>query len=110
MSSNVADEIRSAEEEARQILSTAKAEAAKVLAEARATAEKTIQEAKQHSHRKMIEEVQRLEADAELKATEMIDKGKQNARAFVESHQARVEAVSVWIGDEVVKRYGDSIL
>jgi vacuolar-type H+-ATPase subunit H len=108
MSSNVADEIRLAEEEARQIVADAKSEAAKIIAESRAASEKALQEAKQKAHRRTIEEVQRLEAEAEAKAEEMLSEGRKEAASFVDSHQARVKTVSAWIGDEVMKRYGDS--
>ena len=55
-----------------------------------------------------MEETQRLEAEAEAKAEEMLAEGRREATSFVDSCQAQVKTVATWIGDEVMKRYGNS--
>ena len=68
MTVNVADEIRSAEEKAREILKEARAEAARVIAEAKAEAERKVKETKQQSHREFVQQHREIEAEAETKA------------------------------------------
>lgn len=106
MATNVADEIRTAEEKARDILKDARSEAATILSGAKADAERRIKETKQQCHKSFVKQLREIEGEAEAKATDTVQSGKEESEAFLKQAQPNVDGVSRWIAEEVMTRYG----
>ncbi|ADE56934.1 MULTISPECIES: cell envelope integrity/translocation protein TolA [Aminobacterium] len=106
MATNLADEIKKAESDAKQIVKDAKNEAARLISEAKNEAEVRIKETRQQAFRKYRDNLQKVEEEAEARAGEIVRKGKEGAKAFTNSHQGRVNKTAAWIAEEVMARYG----
>ena len=108
MASNMADEIRAKETEAKEIVAKAKSEAAQLLASARTTAEQAIKEAKQKSRRYFREQVKIAEGEADAEAVKTVDVGRIEAENFYKNNRSRTEKVTDWLTKEVMSTYGNS--
>lgn len=108
MASNMADEIRSKEAEAKETIANAKNEASRLLASARTSAEQAIKEARQQSHRYFREQVKKAEAEADAEAVKTVDAGQREADVFYEKNKSKTDKVTDWLVKEVMATYGNS--
>ena len=104
----MADEIRSKEKEAKEIVASAKSEASQIMAAARTTAEQAVKEAKQKSHRYFREQVKIAEGEADAEAVKTVDAGQREADTFYKSNTSRTGKVTDWLIKEVMSAYGNS--
>lgn len=108
MVQNVADEIRTKEAAARELVLDARKEAAKIAASARTAAEQSVKEARQKSHRFFRERVRAAEVEAEESAVKKVEEGRRAAEAFYDGKKGQVIPVSDWLVKEVMSAYGDN--
>lgn len=108
MAQNMADEIRSKETEAKEIVSATKTEAANLLASARTLAEQSVKEARQKSHRNFRDQVKSAESEAEAIAVESVENGRRDAEEFYGSKKSAVDGIANWLVKEVMSTYGNS--
>ena len=106
MTENLAQEIREQESLAKAIIAEAKAEAARIIASAQAEAEQSIKDTKQQCHRQWRESVANAEKDAELKAGEILEKGRKEAHECYVNTKASAAEVADWLVKEVMTTYG----
>jgi vacuolar-type H+-ATPase subunit H len=104
----MADEIRTKEAGAREIVVQAKSEAARIVAGARTAAEQSVKEARQKSHRYFRDQVKAAEAEAEAKAASAVASGRDETEAFYNGNKSRTASVTDWLIKEVMSTYGNS--
>jgi V/A-type H+-transporting ATPase subunit G/H len=104
----MADEIRTKEADAREIVARAKTEAARIAAAARTNAEQSVKEARQKSHRYFRDQVKIAESEAETAAVKSIETGRRETEEFYEGNKSRVSGVAEWLIKEVMSTYGNS--
>ncbi len=107
LAQNMADEIRTREAEAKNIVAEAKSEAARVLATARTAAEQSIKEAKQKSHRSFRDQVIKAEQEAEATAEKTVESGRKETEQFYADNKSRTTEVIDWLTKEVMSSYGN---
>jgi vacuolar-type H+-ATPase subunit H len=103
----MADEIRTKEAAAKEIIVSAKAEGARILASARTSAEQATKEARQKSHRYFRDQVKEAEIEAEAEAVKTVDAGRAEAERFYSSKKPLTVGVADWLVKEVMSTYGD---
>jgi V/A-type H+-transporting ATPase subunit G/H len=108
LAENMADEIRTKEAAAHEIVSNAKAEGARLLASARTLAEQSIKEAKQKSHRFFRDQVKAAETEADAAAVKTVAAGKADADKFYAGSKSKTANVADWLVKEVISTYGNS--
>jgi vacuolar-type H+-ATPase subunit H len=102
----MADEIRSKEAAANEIIAAAKAESARLLAAARTAGEQAVKEAKQKSHRFFRDETRKAEAAAEEEAVKTVESGNKETELFYGENKSRTAEVAGWLVKEVMSTYG----
>ena len=107
LSETLADEVRTREASAREIVAQAKTEGARLVASARTTGEQAIKEARQKSHRYFRDEVRRAEGEAEASAVKIVDTGREETERFYSDKKPRVAEVADWLAKEVMSAYGN---
>jgi len=106
--SNVATEIKKAEEEAKVLVQDARSEARKIVASAKNQAEEMEKTARQEARMHYRKSIQQAEIQAEDAAKKILEKGQKEAKVFVSENASRVGAVANWIAEEVMARYDSS--
>ena len=106
MVQDIAEEIRTVEENARQTVQNARIEGARLIAAAQNEMDIRLKETKQKTTRFFKENVEKFETAAEEKAREIVHQGKEDANAFASGVEKRVKDVAQWIAEEVMTRYG----
>jgi V/A-type H+-transporting ATPase subunit G/H len=104
----MADEIRTKEAGAREIVARAKTEAARIVAAARTNAEQSVKEARQKSHRYFRDQVKAAEAEAEAGAVKSVEAGRRETEEFYEGNKFKVSSAAEWLTKEVMSTYGNS--
>jgi V/A-type H+-transporting ATPase subunit G/H len=107
LAETVADEVRTKETEARDVIAAAKTEGARMIVAARTAGEQAVKEARQKSHRYFRDEVRAAEAEAEKSAAKIVREGRAGAEKFYDETKPRVAEVAEWLVKEVVSAYGD---
>ena len=106
MAASQIDEIREVEEKAAKSVQEAQAGAAQKLNRAVADAENTVKGAKQLAVKQFREKIQTAERTAEEKARKIVSEREAGANVFYTKHKEKLPAVSAWITEEVMVRYG----
>jgi len=105
---NVAEEIRSVEEWAKNAVQEARLEGVRIVAAARTEGDERVKGAKQAAARWFRERLAAKESEANDMAARMVEEGKERAKALAESLGSRGQVVGNWIAEEVMARYGRS--
>ena len=108
MTTNLIDEIKTAEENAAKSVQEAKVEAAKKFNKAVANAEAAVKEAKQTAAKLFREKTNMAEQTAETKARSIVAERETGAKAFYAKHREKVTTAATWITEEVMGKYGRS--
>ena len=108
MTTNLIDEIKTAEEKAARSVQEARSNAAKKLNKAVTDAESAAKAAKQTAAKQFRENIQMAERTAETKARSMVAERETSAKAFYSKHREKVAAAATWITEEVMGKYGRS--
>jgi V/A-type H+-transporting ATPase subunit G/H len=107
LAETVADEVRTKEAGAREIIAAAKTEGARMIVAARTAGEQAVKEARQKSHRYFRDKVREAEAEAEETAAKIVGEGRVFTDKFYGDTKPRVAEVAEWLVKEVVSAYGD---
>lgn len=105
---DIAQELRQAEETAKKLVEDAKVKANSILEEARAKADEILKDAKAKARNHYREIVQKAQAKAEERARTLIEEGKKRISSQRNDYAAKVDKVAALVVEEVMKRYGNS--
>jgi len=105
---NIEDEITEAEAKGKQMVQDARTEGARIFAQAKSESEDMVKAAKQNFHRSFREAVVKLEAEAEVEAEKIVEKGRAEAEKYARAHESNIDDAAAWVAEEVIGRYGSN--
>ncbi len=108
MALNLAEEIKAVEADSKKRIADAKVEAVRLQNSAANEAEQKLKNAKQNAFKKYRECVSKVEREADERAQNIVEAGRENAAAFSADHKGRITQTATWIAEEVIARYGRS--